>query len=247
MRVILNLIFRVLKVEPGPVLLLEAVVCLCFASRAVVGHLEQRNPQRQACWARELKIASWLGQEPLRYYAFQHSALCRGESAGRSLESHSHLCIPAPGREGLFSGGGTCNLSSTSTGLVVFKIREWDLSYVLPLSPVLFNLHHTPLQRDVSLYNPVWMRRRRKLRLSSAGLRFQLMLHWFLTPVHAPEPPASTFKVGDSPPDVNAWWLTQLPWDWLCLNSPFLSDRKQAVEISPWCAELKVCLRDFFF
>ncbi|CAB1434015.1 unnamed protein product [Pleuronectes platessa] len=41
--------------------------------------------------------------------------------------------------------------------------------------------------------------------LSSAGLRFQLVLHWFLTPVHAPEPPASTFKVGDSPPDVNAW------------------------------------------
>lgn len=63
---------------------LEAELCLCFASRTVVGHLEQRNPQRQACWLRELKIASSVGQAPLRYYAFQHSALCRrGEEEER--------------------------------------------------------------------------------------------------------------------------------------------------------------------
>lgn len=58
--------------------LLEAALCSCRASRTVVGYSEQRNPQRQACWVWELKIASSVGQAPLRYYAFQHSALCRG-------------------------------------------------------------------------------------------------------------------------------------------------------------------------
>lgn len=62
--------------------------CLSYS---IVGYPEQRNPQRQACWVWELKIASSVGQAPLRYYAFQHSALCRGESAGRRLSVE--LCI----------------------------------------------------------------------------------------------------------------------------------------------------------
>lgn len=53
------------------------VLVLCL-SYSIVGYPEQRNPQRQACWVWELKIASSVGQAPLRYYAFQHSALCRG-------------------------------------------------------------------------------------------------------------------------------------------------------------------------
>lgn len=46
--------------------------------------------------------------------------------------------------------------------------------------------------------------------LSSAIVHFQRTFHWsfavFLATVYAMEGPASTFKVGDSPPDVNADW-----------------------------------------
>ena len=157
----------------------------------------------------ELKIATSVGQAALRYYAFQHSALCRErECRSETCSQEANLrsphrvspCVIAPGATGGSPGGfghPTWSHFKPPSG----PVRPGRLAFTMMAAEA---LHFVSTNVSLAVENVQTVR-------TAVSQQWAWCWRRGVTPSAAFSSPSegrwrllhSTFRAGDSPPDVN--------------------------------------------